>query len=106
MSFQLEQSSVIKTAPPGARSLETFPKQEPLELAPLTQVQDLSKVQVDYYQTYPRSLYQEYNIINPTQSALIANPTSQLFYQQQVEVRTEILYSKRDLFNGNVETSV
>ncbi|CAD6186222.1 unnamed protein product [Caenorhabditis auriculariae] len=49
--FQLEQSSVIKTAPPG-RQLD-FPKNEPIDIAPLaTNLQDLSKMQnLDYYTT-------------------------------------------------------
>lgn len=74
-----EQSSVIKTAPPGrgGGGLDFSPKNtEPLDLAPLTQpnLQDLSKMQpIEYYQAYPR-VYSEYiGLGGPTtQSSLIS----------------------------------
>uniref|UniRef100_A0A915EN26 Grh/CP2 DB domain-containing protein n=1 Tax=Ditylenchus dipsaci TaxID=166011 RepID=A0A915EN26_9BILA len=45
--FQLESSSVIKTAPPGRQPDNFSPKHEPIDLAPLSQssLQDLSKMQ-------------------------------------------------------------
>lgn len=49
--FQLEQTSVIKTAPPGGRQLE-FPKNEPIDIAS-SNLQDLTKINTldAYYQT-------------------------------------------------------
>ncbi|KAL6730734.1 hypothetical protein Aduo_001682 [Ancylostoma duodenale] len=86
--FQLEQSSVIKTAPPG-RQLEFSPKNEPIDLAPLTQsnLQDLSKMQpidLNYYNTNYQRAY-EYAAIGlggHNQSSLIPTPSTagQLYY--------------------------
>ncbi|VDO45776.1 unnamed protein product [Haemonchus placei] len=86
--FQLEQSSVIKTAPPG-RQLEFSPKNEPIDLAPLTQsnLQDLSKMQpidLNYYNTNYQRAY-EYAAIGlggHNQSSLIPAPSTagQLYY--------------------------
>ncbi|PAV87901.1 hypothetical protein WR25_03682 [Diploscapter pachys] len=52
--FQLEQSSVIKTAPPGGRQLD-FPKNEPLDLAPLTNIHEYYPA-VNYTRVYEPSL--------------------------------------------------
>ncbi|CAB3407981.1 unnamed protein product [Caenorhabditis bovis] len=77
--FQLEQSSVIKTAPPGGRQLE-FPKNEPIDIAPLaTNLQDLSKMQnIDYYST-PMPQYTrvyEYTVGHAGQPFISTHPGS------------------------------
>lgn len=79
--FQLEQSSVIKTAPPG-RQLD-FPKNEPIDIAPLAgSLQDLSKMQnIDYYTT-PMPQYTrvyEYGLSQTAQPSFISTP-HQLYY--------------------------
>ncbi|CAI4225892.1 unnamed protein product [Auanema sp. JU1783] len=85
--FQLEQSSVIKTAPPG-RQLEFSPKNEPLDLAPLTQsnLQDLSKMQPldsQYYMPAYTRVYPDYattiGLGQTTQSSLISQTSGYLY---------------------------
>uniref|UniRef100_A0A1I7WJY8 Uncharacterized protein n=1 Tax=Heterorhabditis bacteriophora TaxID=37862 RepID=A0A1I7WJY8_HETBA len=108
--FQLEQSSVIKTAPPG-RQIEFSPKNEPLDLAPLTQsnLQDLSKMQpLDvYYNTanYQRA-YETYATIglgHTNQSPLIPAPStaSQLYYGFPNGVHFNLNISKTRFLGAN-----
>lgn len=82
--FHLDSSSVIKTAPPGRQQHDFSPKNEPIDLAPLTQpsLQDLSKMQPieQYYSmpSYPR-VYSEYAIglAHPaTQTSIITAPST------------------------------
>lgn len=82
--FHLDSSSVIKTAPPG-RQHDFSPKNEPIDLAPLTQpsLQDLSKMQPieQYYSmpTYSR-VYSDYAAIGLThpaaQTSIITAPST------------------------------
>ncbi|CAI5437492.1 unnamed protein product [Caenorhabditis angaria] len=85
--FQLEQSSVIKTAPPGARQLVDFPKNEPIDIAPLANLQDLSKMQsLDYYSTQMPQYTRVYEYVGHTTPQFIsthpgsAAATQQLYY--------------------------
>ncbi|CAJ0954903.1 unnamed protein product, partial [Mesorhabditis belari] len=75
MSFQLEQSSVIKTAPPGGRQ-QLEMKHEPIDLNPLsTSFQDLTKMQLttDYYQANAIPRYSVYQGFGQTLDALHNN---------------------------------
>uniref|UniRef100_A0A0N5AY63 CP2 domain-containing protein n=1 Tax=Syphacia muris TaxID=451379 RepID=A0A0N5AY63_9BILA len=83
----INSSSVIKTAPPGRQQHDFSPKNEPIDLAPLTQpsLQDLSKMQPleQYYPgnimpTYSR-VYQDYTLSLPhpaTQASIITAPST------------------------------
>lgn len=83
--FHLDSSSVIKTAPPGRGQHDFSPKNEPIDLAPLTQpsLQDLSKMQPieQYYSmpTYSR-VYTDYAAIGLThpgaQTSIITAPST------------------------------
>uniref|UniRef100_A0A914CLV2 Grh/CP2 DB domain-containing protein n=1 Tax=Acrobeloides nanus TaxID=290746 RepID=A0A914CLV2_9BILA len=92
--FQIETSSVIKTAPPGRQNAPGFsPKHEPIDMSPLTQAnlqfQDLSKMQPSMEQYYMPAgysrMYSEY--VNAAAQPLItaaavATPSSanQIYY--------------------------
>uniref|UniRef100_A0A8R1I6A9 CP2 domain-containing protein n=1 Tax=Caenorhabditis japonica TaxID=281687 RepID=A0A8R1I6A9_CAEJA len=89
--FQLEQTSVIKTAPPGGRQLE-FPKNEPIDIAS-SNLQDLSKMQAldAYYQTsvpvqsYHR-MYENYS----TPQIISTQTAAQNFYYPTVLSNTNL----------------
>ncbi|CAI2296912.1 unnamed protein product [Caenorhabditis sp. 36 PRJEB53466] len=90
--FQLEQTSVIKTAPPGGRQLE-FPKNEPIDIA-TSNLQDLSKMQsLDaYYQTSVpvQSYHRMYENYPTSQIITTQTAAAQNFYYPAVLTNTNI----------------
>uniref|UniRef100_A0AC34RND2 Grh/CP2 DB domain-containing protein n=1 Tax=Panagrolaimus sp. JU765 TaxID=591449 RepID=A0AC34RND2_9BILA len=91
--FQLESSSVIKTAPPGRSNQGFSPKHEPLDVTPLTQpnlqvFEDLTKMQPaameQYYTTMQAANYSrayDYQLAQPVLNQLnLSAPTSQHIY--------------------------
>ncbi|ULU13339.1 hypothetical protein L5515_002149 [Caenorhabditis briggsae] len=83
--FQLEQTSVIKTAPPGGRQLE-FPKNEPLDITS-SNIQDLTKMQTldGYYQaSIPVQSYHRMYETSYTTPQLISSQTAPNFYYTNV----------------------
>ncbi|GMT26491.1 hypothetical protein PFISCL1PPCAC_17788, partial [Pristionchus fissidentatus] len=71
--------SVIKTAPPGRQTLD-FPKSEPLDLAPLTQVQDISSKMSEFNQPYARYEYGNIYVPGQPQATTLVSQIPQLSY--------------------------
>ncbi|EGT37732.1 hypothetical protein CAEBREN_22200 [Caenorhabditis brenneri] len=93
--FQLEQTSVIKTAPPGGRQLE-FPKNEPLDIA--SNIQDLTKMQTldNYYQNpIPVQSYHRMYETYQTQP-LISTQAAQNFYYTNTAILSNNLQPQPD----------
>ncbi|GMR52290.1 hypothetical protein PMAYCL1PPCAC_22485 [Pristionchus mayeri] len=81
------ETSVIKTAPPVRQLVDPFPKSEPLDLAPLTQVQDISSKMRDFNGQYHTFGYDGTYLVGQQPTTIISAHPQQLYSNYGIELQ-------------------